>query len=136
MRKTGGAATIVLLTALALTGCAGKDEPKANPYQYTPTPEAQVSFDAAQVAKVKAACEAQLKAVAKNSGREIAGVPPKPYEVVSVTFTGEVKEVSLTYDEIAWDVPLSVVNQTPDGRTTTKSETCRYRRLQQDATML
>jgi hypothetical protein len=135
MIKTGGAA-LVLLTALALTGCASKEEPKANPYAYTPTPEPVVTVDASTVSTVKAECEAQLKAVAKNSGREIAGVPPKPYEVVSVTFTGDVKKVDLPYDRTAYDVPLTVVKKTPDGKTTTKTETCRYRELQEDASML
>lgn len=135
MIKNGGAA-IVLLTALGLTGCASKDEPKANPYQYTPTPEPVVTVDASIVSTVKAECEAQLKAVAKNSGREIAGVPPKLYEVVSVTFVGDVKKVDLPYDRTAYDVPLTVVNKTSDGRTTSKSETCRYRVLQKDAQML
>ncbi|MET3367237.1 UNVERIFIED_CONTAM: putative lipoprotein YajG [Jeotgalibacillus campisalis] len=134
MRKTGGV-VVVLLTALAVAGCASK-EPEANPYQYTPTAEAEVTVDASTVSTVKAECEAQLKAVAKNSGREIAGVPPKPYEIVSVTFTGDVKKVNLPYDRTAWDVPLTVVNRTPDGKTTTKTETCRYRELQKDASML
>jgi hypothetical protein len=64
------------------------NEPDAVP---TPPAEPVVSVDAATTSKVKTACEAQLKAVAVGSGKEIAGVKTKPYEVDSVTFTGEVK---------------------------------------------
>jgi hypothetical protein len=100
------------------------------------SPEAAVSVDSATVNKVKNACEAQLKAVAANSGRKIANVEPKPYEVVSVTFTGDVEEVALPYKEVAWEVPLSVTNKFPNGSTSTDTETCRFRKLQQDAQML
>lgn len=100
------------------------------------SPEAVVRVDSATVNKVKDACEAQLRAVAANSGRKIANVEPKPYEVVSVTFTGDVEEVALPYKEIAWEVPLTVVNKFPNGTTNTNTETCRFRKLQQDAQML
>lgn len=133
MIKSGGLTTLLLVTVVA-TGCASS-EPKANPYQYTPTAEPVVTVDAATGTRVKQACEEQIKAVAKNSARETA-VPPKVYTVESVEFTGEVTGVMLPYDERAWEVPLIAVNKFKDGTMTNETETCRFRDLQQDAQML
>lgn len=127
----------LLFVVLIVVSCVNNaNKPESNPYQYTPTAEPVVSVDSATVSKVKAACEAQLKAIAANSGRKIANVEPKPYEVVSVTFTGEVEEVALPYKEVAWDVPLTATNKFPSGTTSINTETCRFRKLQQDAQML
>jgi len=137
MMKLGArlACASIVVAVVGLTAC-GSLEPKGNPYQATPAPTASAAVDGAIGSKVKKACEDQLKAVAVSSGKEIAGVPAKPYTVASVTFTGEVKEVMLPYDRKAWEVPLTATNKFPDGSTKTQVETCRFRELQQDAQML
>lgn len=114
----------------------GADGAEANPYQYTPTAEPVVAVDAATVAKVKKACEAQLKAEAASSKRELMGVPYKPHDLISVTFTGEVQEVSLPHDEVAWEVPTTWVSKVPDGSKMTSSKTCQFRKLQKNARWL
>lgn len=127
-------AIVLLFMVLIIVSCVNNSkEPKANPYAYTPTAEPIVSVDAATVSKVKAACEAQLKAVAASSKKHFTGVPDKPFDLLSVTFTGDVKEVSLPYKEIAWEVPTRWVTKVADGSNLTTSQTCQFRKLQDDA---
>ncbi|WP_427004164.1 hypothetical protein [Pseudarthrobacter sp. H2] len=141
-RKSGcglfALAVVLLFVVLIVVSCVNNaNTPKANPYQFTPSATATApSVDAATMSKVKSACEAQLKAVAANSGRAIANVAPKPYSIVSVTFTGEVKQVDLPYKEIAWEVPVTWVSKVADGSNLTTSQTCQFRKLQDDARYL
>ncbi|WP_426938584.1 hypothetical protein ACQCSV_13575 [Pseudarthrobacter sp. S3] len=92
--------------------------------------------DNATVSKVKKACEDQLRAVASSSKKHFSGVPDKPYDIVSVTFTGDVEQVNLPYKEIAWEVPTTWVSKVADGSTLTNRETCQFRKLQDDARFL
>ncbi|TSE15232.1 hypothetical protein B1A87_004140 [Arthrobacter sp. KBS0703] len=127
---------LILMVGIIVSCSINMSKPEANPYQFTPTAEPVVPVDAATVSKVKSACEAQLRAVAASSKRHFSGVPDKPYDIVSVDFVGEVKQVDLFYKEIAWEVPVRSVSKVADGSLVTRTETCRFRNLQQDAQML
>lgn len=67
---------VLLFVVLIVVSCVNNsNKPEANPYQYTPSAaDIAVSVNTATATKVKAAREAQLKAVAANSGRKIANV--------------------------------------------------------------
>lgn len=127
---------LILMIGIIVSCSISMSKPKVNPYQYTPSAEPVVSVDAATASKVKSACEAQLRAVAASSKRQFTGVPDRPYDIVSVDFIGEVKQVDLPYKEIAWEVPVRSVSKVADGSLVTRTETCRFRKLQQDAQML
>lgn len=130
-------AVVLLFMVLIVVSCVNNaKEPKANPYAYTPTAVPVIAVDSATVSKVKTACEDQLKAVAASSKRHFSGVPDKPYDVTSVTFSGDVKKVDLPYKKIAWEVPLTWVSKVADGSGITNKQVCQFRELQQDATML
>lgn len=123
--------------ALIVVSCVNNaSKPKANPYEYTPTAEPAVTVDSATVSKVKAACEAQLQAVAASSKRHFTGVPDKPYGLVSISFIGEVTQVDLPYKEIAWEVPVTWVSRVADGSNVTTSQKCQFRKLQDSARYL
>lgn len=129
---------VLLFVVLIVVSCVNNaSKPKANPYQYTPSATAEpVSVDSATVSKVKTACEDQLKAVAASSKKHFTGVPDKPYDLVSVSFTGEVKQVDLPHKETAWEVPVTWVSKVADGSSLTTSQTCQFRKLQDDARYL
>jgi hypothetical protein len=130
-------AVVLLVVVLVVVSCVNKaNSPKANPYQFTPSAEPVVSVDAATVTKVKTACEDQLRAVATSSKRQLSGIPYKPFDIVSVSFTGDVKQVSLPYKEVAWEVPVTWVSKVADGSNLSTSQTCQFRKLQQDARYL
>jgi hypothetical protein len=127
---------LILMIGLIVSCSITMSKPKADPYQYTPSADPVVSVDAATVAKVRSACEAQLRAVAASSKRHFTGVPDKPYDVVSIDFLGEVKQVDLLRKEIAWEVPVRSVSKVADGSLLARTETCQFRNLQQDARIL
>ncbi|GAA2125080.1 hypothetical protein GCM10009825_01090 [Arthrobacter humicola] len=128
---------VLLLLVATVASCTNKsNEPKANPYQFTPSAEPVIAVDSATVSKVKTACEDQLRAVATSSKRKLSGIVYKPFDIVSVTFTGEVKQVNLPYKEIAWEVPTTWVSKVADGRPLTSNKTCQFRKLQDDARYL
>lgn len=127
---------LILMIGIIVSCSINMAKPEANPYQYTPSAEPVVSVDAATVTKVKSACEAQLRAVAASSKKHFTGVPDRPYDIVSIDFVGEVEQVDLLRKEIAWEVPVRSVSKVADGSLLTRTETCQFRNLQQDARML
>ncbi|MBT2556088.1 hypothetical protein [Arthrobacter sp. ISL-5] len=125
---------LILMVGIIVSCSIEMSKPKANPYQYTAEPV--VSVDAATASKVKNACEAQLRAVAASSKKHFTGVPDHPYDIVSIDFLGDVKQVDLLRKQIAWEVPVRSVSKVADGSLVTQTETCQFRDLLQDATML
>ena len=115
----------MLLTGLTLIGCAS-NEPKGNPYAFTPTATPEVvTVDAALSAKVKQACIDQVNTVAKNAARKIADVPPKFYKVTSTSFSGDVEEVELPRKKIVYEVEFTYVTTHDAGEVLTTTQICR-----------
>jgi hypothetical protein len=81
--------------------------------------------DSATESKVKAACVQQVKTVAANAAREIAGVAPKYYEITGTSFQGAVEKVDLPYKKTAYEVPFTYEATHKDGAVNSTSRTCR-----------
>ena len=128
---------VVLILMVGISCSISMAKPKANPYEYKPSATAEPeTVDSATVSKVKSACEAQLQAMAASSKRHLTGVPDKPYDLMGVTFTGDVERADLAYDRKAWNVPVTWTSKVADGSTLTNRQVCQFRDLQQDATLL
>lgn len=128
---------LILMVGVIVSCSINMAKPNANPYQSTPTATpAPAQVDSATASKVKSACEAQLQAMAASSKRHLSGVPDKPYDLVTVTFTAEVQRADLQYDRKAWEVPVTWTSKVADGSTLTNRQVCQFRDLQQDATLL
>lgn len=123
------AIAVIAIIIMIIAGCASRSsEPKANPYAYTPTAvPTPATVDSTVTARAHELCETHLKTVALNSGRAIAGVQPKPYEITSITFTGPVEHLDMPYKKTAYDVPVTWVSKRPDGTTGSVQEICRTR---------
>lgn len=81
--------------------------------------------DSATESKVKAACVQQVKAVAANAARKIAGVAPKYYEITDTSFQGAVEHVDLPYKKVAFEVSFTYEATHKDGTVSSTSRTCR-----------
>jgi hypothetical protein len=124
MRKTG-AAIVILIAGLVLTGCAG-NESKGNPYAYTPTASPEPSkVDSTLAAEVKQACIDQVNTVAKNAARKIANVPPKFYKVTATSFRGDVEQVELPREKIVYEIEFTYTTTHDTGEVLTTTQICR-----------
>lgn len=81
--------------------------------------------DAATESKVKAACVQQVKTVAANASREIAGVKPKYYTITDTSFQGTVEKIDLPYKKTAFEVGFTYEATHKDGTINSTSRTCR-----------
>lgn len=81
--------------------------------------------DSATATKVKDACVQQVKTVAANAAREIAGVKPKFYSITATSFQGDVEQVSLLRNKSAYEVEFTYTATHRDGTVNTTTRTCR-----------
>ncbi|SDT42556.1 hypothetical protein SAMN04489743_2859 [Pseudarthrobacter equi] len=81
--------------------------------------------DTSTATKVKEACVKQVKTVAANAARKIAGVAPKYYEITATSFRGDVEQVALLRNKSAYEVDFTYTATHKDGTVNTTNQTCR-----------
>lgn len=120
-----GALITAFVIVLAATGC-GSSEPRGNPDANTPTPEPEAGVDSRTDDEVRDVCKAQLEAEAASSKRHLSGQDYKPYDVVSISFTGWAEQIELPRQKIFYEIPYTeVIKSQLDGNTHSSSMICR-----------
>ncbi|WP_045729794.1 hypothetical protein [Pseudarthrobacter chlorophenolicus] len=116
---------IGLFIVLLVVSCNNTKEEAAEFTESVSTFAPNPVITGAMATKVKDACVQQVETVAKNAAREIAGVKPKFYTIKSTSFGGDIEEVALLHEEIAYEVPFTYVTKHDDGSEQTTTRTCR-----------
>lgn len=120
-----GIVVVLFIILVIVSGNNANKEREAAAADASALAEISKRVDGVTESKVRAACVQQVKTVAANAARKIAGVAPKYYEITDTSFQGAVEQVDLPYKKIAYEVPFTYEATHKDGTVNSTSRTCR-----------